>query len=697
MDSFVQFESDTLYKSNYFIKKQLSCEPACAWPKYDNDEWKFLALNSTALNDYLQLPNSKLFRFDLDNYTDLTINVCDEEKQLIEFENGIVERILLNNIVKQVLKEIVSNANEKKGAYVTLNILMPNVYPIHLAAQKLEWLAEDIKSLANKTITLTDANTSGENSNQASEPSSDQQVSDKATTRPTVIKFDKIKAVELRAISESDASMIGYINSLPASQQIQPGNYLIMDAGKGTLDFSFMEVQTKETPYVNRSRAGIVGAGNAVTYGLLVGLVNDYLSHVYLGYQDKNEEEKHQLIKEFIFTKVLKSDLAEITKLFKAVECYKKVYNELYKDNTPTITVKKAEEQQDEIKNLVIDDFTKWISSDGERLPGLVEQNSYLSEIGSQFVTCEIENIVNEVGEKLKEMLSCSTTTSDEEKEKNLTPVESVIFTGRGFLMKELFDKMQEKLKELQIMKPDDKVITLEKESDMKGICIKINQKMITDKYDASPSQQTIGIHTRIKVKNETTENRGTPKQKKKDSGIDPGTYDGWGGGFREHNGEYTKQRGGNVSKEGIPIDREDITNDASISIGGWRYDIEPRFQCERNPQGKALKNQKCLLYFDGINYWLTSEGINPQEIVDEIENKPRCPLGFESLFPNVVLNNAGQVVIPKMPESSEQNQGNPTESDAAPSDYEEQGTEETRDNERKWWQRIIDIIAPPE
>ena len=701
---FVQYESDTLYKSIYHIKKQLTSEPtpACAWPKYDGGDWKFLALNSTSLGEYIQLPNSKLFRFDLGNYTDLRIKVDHERKQLRQFGDGIVERILLNNIVKQVLKEIVSNADKEKGAYITLNILMPNVYPIHMAAQKLEWLAEDIKALVNGAITSTDANTSGENSNQANEPSSDQQVSDgqssgKVNDQPIEIKFDKIRAVELRAISESDASMIGYINSLQNNHhKIKPGNYLIMDAGKGTLDFSFMEVQTSGTPYVNRSRSGIVGAGNAVTYGLLVGLVNDYLSQEFVGYQTKTEEEKHQLIKDFIYTKILVSDIAQLTPLIKAVESYKKVYNELYKNNATHTTVTESVEAKATIQELDINEFTKWITDEDEQ-SGLVEANTFLSEDSCKFVTYEIENIVNEVGEKLKDMLTCTSITSDEEKEKKLTPVKGAIFTGRGFLMKELFDKMQEKLQELQIMMPNDKVITLDKESDMKGICIEINQKIITDKYDASPSHQTIGIHTNITDDDETTENTETPKKKKKNGGGDPKRNNLWGegfGGFREYNGEYTKQRGGNVSNEGIEIDGEDIKNDASISIGGWRYEIDQRFQCERDSKGKVIKKHDSVLYFDGINYWLTSNGIAPQEIVDETQNQPECPLGFESLFPNVVLDNNNQVVIPKMPEPSSPSQDDPSGSDVNPNDSFGPEAEGNGDNGKSWLQKLKDNVS---
>ncbi len=673
LDKFVQYESKTLYRSNYYVKKSLSSEPTSAWPVYDNGDWKFLKLNTDEVDkNYMQLPNSKLIRFDFGDYTNLVIEVGGNEKQLRLLQNSIVERILLNNIVKQVLKEIVSNADEEKGAYITLNILMPNIYPIHIAAKKLEWLAKDIKDLVQKA--------SGNNSNQANEPSTNQNVS----TDQSLIRFDKIRAVELRAISESDASMIGYINTYSADQQINYGTYLIMDAGKGTLDFSFMESVPKGTPYVNRCRAGIVGAGNAVTYGLLVGLVNDYLSQVYRDYQSKTEEEKHRLIQEFIYTKIIdKCDLADLTQLLKAVESYKKVYNNLYNGNPTHATIEESDEAKESMEEMKLSGFTAWITK-------LVNNRIYLSQESCQFVTYEIERIVYEVEQKLKDMLARKQTSLGDNKDKNIfEKVEGVIFTGRGFLMKELFDKMEAKLKELGIMKPNDTITTLRNESDMKGICININQMLCADQYDIAPSLQTIGLYnlnTDIRTKTESTD---LPKKKnRKKSGSDPDFSTSWGDGFgfREANGEYIAHGGGNVSNEGILIPKDYISNSFSISIGGWRYLIKSGFQTHDS-----------VLYFDGINYWLTSEGLTPQEIGDETQDKPKCPLGFESLFPNVVLRSKDQVVIPKKPEYSEQNQENPSESNDAPSDSQEQATEKTGVNERNLFQRIRDMFAPPE
>ena len=664
LEKFDQFESNTLYKSIYYIKRQISSIPKRAWPRYDGNEWKFLttSLKAVSKNDYLQLPNSKLIRFEFGNYTNLTIKVGNAERQLTQLKNDIIERILLNNVVKQVLHAIVSNADDE-GVYLTLNILMPNVYPIHIAAKKLEWLAKDIEELI-----------SGDNESK--------EEIDKET-----VSYGIIKAIELRAVSESDASMIGYINKkITVKQQIVSGIYLIMDAGKGTLDFSFMEVKTSGTPYVNRSRAGIVGAGNAVTYGLLVGLVNEYLSINFRDYQNKEEEEKQKLMKEFIYS-IYCADLAVLTTLFKAVESYKKVYNKLYQKNVVEPNIKPVDETKASIADLKLDDFIKWISS--EQGDGLVETKTNLSKESRAYVTFEIEHVVNEIGQKLEDTIG-QTFTGTDGTENKFTDLQGVIFTGRGFLMKELFDKMEAKLKELGIMKRNDQVITLENESDMKGICIDINQKLISNKYDASPSQQTIGIHNNIaesRKKAKTEEKPKEKKHKKKGEG-DPIRSDSWGQGwgYREVGNKSVITQSGNISKEGITIYRENIHNDTSISIGGWRYDIDPRFE-----------DKDSTLYFDGINYWLTTKGLAPQGICDDFQDRPTCPLGFESLFPNIVLSGKNEVEIPKKPEPPKHNEVKPTEGDADDNKPDEHVEEKKPISQKKWWQKLIDLFSIPE
>ena len=589
---YYQFESDTLYKSIYYIKKDLGDGTTInEWPDYGDDTIKFLVSNTeeaTKLNnDYLLIPNSKLFQFDLSNYTQMTVKRKGKKIALNELDNKIVERILLNNIVKQVLLAIQDNANNSgHDAYLVLNVLMPNVYPIHITANKLNQLAKDIRTLLSG--------------------------SDKEA-------FDRIKAVELQPISESDASLLGHVTHSIESEDdaIDEGNYLIMDAGKGTLDFSVMEVSEGDG-YVNKNRSGIIGAGNAVTYGLIIGLINDYLSHMMTGYNDKTPEQKHRLIQQFVFEKILSGkntarfDIANLLRFTNAVEEYKKTYNLLYINKTSDIESIQESTKSDTFDSLTLQGFTSWVNE-------LSTKKTKLTRESCQYVTYEIENIVAEAMKKMKSIFS--NTTLDKS---GKAPIDYVVFTGRGFLMKQLQDAMWESLADF--VKPDRPPLIPEEEQ-MKIGCLNINQILIGDKYDSSPSRQTVGVLNRIKnsdnraAQNAASKTNSEEKPDKQRNKLTPYRIAGEGEGELEKEGKTIKN----------------ITADSIVYIGGWGYSIPKRF-----------RRKNCKIFFDGSNYWITAKGVDSAALNLNQNAKYKSPLCFESLFPNVVIDSQDKVVIPQ-------------------------------------------------
>lgn len=73
---------------------------------------------------------------------------------------------------------------------------------------------------------------------------------------------------DIRSYSESDASFVYWLNNPEENQEgIKPGNYLIIDVGKGTTDFSVIKVEDTQNA-VSVYRSGFVGAGNAITYAM---------------------------------------------------------------------------------------------------------------------------------------------------------------------------------------------------------------------------------------------------------------------------------------------------------------------------------------------------------------------------------------------------------------------------------------------
>lgn len=634
---FIQYESDSLYKSIYYIKKSLSSSNIKVWPNYDGKTWKFLSgmteADAKELNEYLQVPNSKIFNFDISRYTRLDIEVDSILHHLDDIgdDDDVVGRILLNNIVLQVLRAI-QIASKKNNAYIVLNILMPNVYPIHVTSKKLNWLAEDIISWLHDFKPLEGTINS--------RPNNDATIQEEETQ----FNFQNIRAMELRAISESDASLLGYINTISNSKSsIASGNYLIMDAGKGTLDFSIMKADRNGVvPYINLSRSGIIGAGNAITYGILVGLVNDYLCTTLTGYVHYDQEKKQESIRAFIFNKILnETDPAKKTKLFESIEQYKKLYNQIYKFDSNVIVKTDENKTQSSITALDIDKFKQWILD-------TTNKNVNLTKEGKEYVTIEIENIVNEVAQKLIDIIDYNKTAHN-----NLFPLEGVIFTGRGFLMKELQEKMKEMLIHLKfetkegykskshsIIKNQDSITThTGSDSNMKDICLRIRQLLNTDKYNASPSRQTVGLLHNIRECDDDTQTSVVPKTNLGEKDPERISKNNVILGIRSNSdGQQLQDIGkatGNIENEGIVI--EGITNDSRISIGGWLYSIN-----------SAFKGKTGILLFDGMRYWLTAKDTRSQPLGDSNQGDPDASyLCYESLFPNISLDNENMIIIP--------------------------------------------------
>ena len=588
---YVQYENDRLYKSIYYIKKELAAvSDIKEWPDYNGDVLKFLVSKETEVSDlsnYLQLPNSKLVPFRIADFAKTNIKVAGNNLPLWSIGRHRVERVLLNNIVYQVLATIEHSAvtNDIKKAYVVLNVLMPNVYPIHVIANKLNELAKNIEELVHQE------------------------------------SFSHVEAVELRSVSESDASLLGYINSITnADRSISQGNYLIVDAGKGTLDFSMMHVNL-DGGYVNKSRAGIVGAGNAVTYGVIVGLVHDYLGEMLAGFLDEKADIRHKIMQEYIFGVVLKQggqDVAAMGAFSAAVEQYKRFYNSLYGKQL----FRKLEESEASLRmeELALTPLVQWIKKQ-------TDDKKPLSKEGSDFVSSEIERIVDEAVGKMSDVLSCNNVNDDD------NVVNTIVFTGRGCLMQELREMMLDRLRREKIIDEDCEVI-VPKQEGMKEGCLNINQVLITNQYDESPSRQTCGVINPIlgtPSKKKSQHKKKVEEEKQPDWGYDD--FIGGGGGVRRAGGaSYV----GQIEKDGIRI--SGISATSRVSIGGWQYNIDKRF-----------KNKECTIFFDGSCYWITAPEVEEQPldaaVIATANYTPQ--LTFESLFPNVNINSSSQVKIP--------------------------------------------------
>ena len=608
-NDFVQYEYDVaedkmLYRSIYYLKKELGdtdLNGLNSWPNYEKDTVRFLReVNDEDFNEYIQIPNIKLLNFKLKGCVNNRVTVGGIEYEIKEIKEGVIPTMVMNNIIFQTLQCIEHNINATcgsgKSCGLVLNILMPNVYPIHMVSQKLNRLAKDIEGI--RSI------------------------------------IPHIKGVELRYISESDASLLGYINKNTGQQTFEEGNYLIVDVGKGTLDFSLIELK-RQDGLTNKRRGGIVGAGAAITYGVLVGLVNEYLTEYCKGYDVRPRDEKDSLIRTFIYEQILKcDDIAKLNATMDNIEEYKKTYNDFYGKGHGIISPDAMSGDFDELKlndgafcfNNVLKD---WIS-----------KRHNLSEESSIYVTAEIEMIVREAMKRMKSVLN---------KEKAMV----VVFAGRGCLMKELRVRLKEELLAHGLLEKSDgnELVSLKT---MKTGCMHINQLLRAESYDTAESHQSFSVLDPI-------EESGEKKQKKKRVEATQDEKSNWGDRLRKEMEDEGIVRGTinvalkiNGALKPFRTVSEGYGNLAQgtelgtinsafsrINIGGWYYSIHKNFV-----------NKRCKLLFDGSHYIIVSDGVEPQELDDKfIEGSQDAELGFESLFPNISIQNAEMVVIPKMDE----------------------------------------------
>lgn len=77
-----------------------------------------------------------------------------------------------------------------------------------------------------------------------------------------------IEMIDVRSCSESDASLLHWIAKKDRdAKKVETGKYLIIDIGKGTTDFSIVEVLSSSV-VKSLFRSGFVGAGNVISYAV---------------------------------------------------------------------------------------------------------------------------------------------------------------------------------------------------------------------------------------------------------------------------------------------------------------------------------------------------------------------------------------------------------------------------------------------
>ena len=298
-----------LFKSVFYAKTKVDAE-ATPIPTLDANDFflhddptlSMMTTESEAQvlqqnGEYIQMPNVKISGFG---------GVREPRvggRPISKFRDGFFYRSTINRFILGAFTKVDCNGQPK---CVRLNVLMPNVYTHNDVQSRLKWLKKDIAAMLAANEKLAGC----------------------------------VRCCEVIVVSESDASLLGALDLLTHPDNprpLAPGKYLIMDAGKGTLDFSIVEYRNGEV--VSRFRSGIIGAGNAMSYAYMLGLLHDFFIENTIAQQVRDED-----LQQWIFSKVLLGDddstvdTAKLRRLMETVDQYKIAVSNGHPDYTITAT-----------------------------------------------------------------------------------------------------------------------------------------------------------------------------------------------------------------------------------------------------------------------------------------------------------------------------------------------------------------------
>ena len=204
--------------------------------------------------------------------------------------------------------------------------------------------------------------------------------------------------------------------SLSQKEEWNDGRYLILDAGKGTLDFSVLEYKasrlTTNPPFTCVYRSGFVGAGNTLTYALFLDILKETIQP-YMKADDVLETKMEEWLVKYLD----EGDEADWADLMTSVEKYKV---ELGRMVNPV-------SDSDDSGEYGLEDID--LSQLKSGLDKWMENNSKLTQTG--YLDAMVRNLVvytiDEIGYK--------------------GPLNYVIFAGRGFLFEPFRSAMLERIK----------------------------------------------------------------------------------------------------------------------------------------------------------------------------------------------------------------------------------------------------------
>lgn len=417
-------ESTNFYKSIFFLKEDLTGE-------YEDIEKELfiqnmpenlkMLVNSSSRDSgfvtltekrFHQLPNLKITHKYVDVFTRLNFNI-NKEGYDINVNLGEVKNKTYNSILKVIIesflkKEFIKYSQAKRK--IRFVLLVPNIYDyadVRHTQQLLHKIFNDFAQHEYK---------------------------------------GRILAWEILTISESDASFLGYINKNDVRVQ-KDSDYIIVDAGKGTTDFSVIRTGKDNLFHIKPIyRNGFAGAGNMITFAIFETVLH------YIRANADNAALAFRFIKDQVLRNLTDSNLEVKNRLYKELERLK--YNYIENKGYALNQWVNARSGDFNFRNITE------AGSDINTLIDLLSQIENISDFyGYVDETCKLiaQRVVSNLKmiKENKEDFNCG----------------GVLLTGRGFLFKPLAEELRECLRE-QLQIADEWIHTLSG-TELKDVCIK--------------------------------------------------------------------------------------------------------------------------------------------------------------------------------------------------------------------------------
>ena len=225
-----QKDRDPRLMRSLFFKKPTATSPVTIAQKQE-----FLCNTPSAADGYLQF----ISRRDDENRGERLPNIKISYLAQINRSGFDLETLhhalvlrFLHEAVRQVADKERIRCNMKKGVAIRVTLLVPNV----MGQEAVSKLIEEVSVIANSADFLKHL----------------------PENCPPLLFTD------VKSCSESDASFLYWMNTTA----IKAGkDYLVIDVGKGTTDFSVVHVKDASNA-ISKYRSGFLGAGNAISYAI---------------------------------------------------------------------------------------------------------------------------------------------------------------------------------------------------------------------------------------------------------------------------------------------------------------------------------------------------------------------------------------------------------------------------------------------